>query len=50
MDTAGNSVGRVVVRKNQSILSLAWNCERFSMEEQAEGNENNSCRQNGISI
>lgn len=36
MDTLGNMVGRYLVKEYVEITDLAWNCERFSMEEQAE--------------
>ncbi len=36
MDIMGNTVGRVNLRPDSAISDLAWNCERFSMEEQEE--------------
>eukprot|EP00095_Tigriopus_kingsejongensis_P002723 maker-scaffold1696_size30952-snap-gene-0.10 protein:Tk02723 transcript:maker-scaffold1696_size30952-snap-gene-0.10-mRNA-1 annotation:"tubby-related protein 4-like isoform x2" len=36
MDLTGNMVTRVSQRPDVPIVELAWNCERFNMEEQAE--------------
>ena len=36
MDILGNTVARVALRSDAGIVDLAWNCERFSMEEQDE--------------
>ena len=40
MDILGNTVARVALRADAGIVDLAWNCERFSMEEQDEQNQN----------
>jgi hypothetical protein len=36
MDIEGNTVGRVTLAAGVAITELAWNCERFNMEEQQE--------------
>lgn len=38
MDITGTTVGRVSLKEGTSICDLAWNCERFNMEEQIEEN------------
>ena len=41
MDILGNTVARVALRSDAGIVDLAWNCERFSMEEQDETQQHN---------
>ena len=36
MDIEGNPVGKVTLRFGVTISDLAWNCERFNMEEQVD--------------
>jgi hypothetical protein len=36
MDIEGNNAGRVTLVAGVAITELAWNCERFNMEEQTE--------------
>ena len=39
MDMEGNIAGRVSLSAGVAITELAWNCERFNMEEQPEQNQ-----------
>ena len=45
MDILGNTVARVALRSDAGIVDLAWNSERFSMEEQDETQHNQSQNQ-----
>ena len=36
MDIHGNMVGKSNLKPGVAITEMAWNCERFNMEEQAE--------------
>ena len=40
MDIHGNSVGKATLRPGIAIIDMAWNCERFNMEEQPEQQNN----------
>ena len=42
MDIHGNTVGKANVRPGVAITDLAWNCERFNMEEQSEISQNSA--------
>ena len=40
MDIHGATVGKVNLRPGMAITEMAWNCERFNMEEQPETQNN----------
>ena len=40
MDIHGNTVGKANLRPGVAITEMAWNCERFNMEEQTESQNN----------
>lgn len=40
MDLHGNTVGKASLRPGVAITEMAWNCERFNMEEQPEHQNN----------
>ena len=40
MDLHGNMVGKSNLKPGVAITEMAWNCERFNMEEQSGSNEN----------
>jgi hypothetical protein len=40
MDIHGNTVGKTNLRSGVPITELAWNCERFNMEEQPDQQNN----------
>ena len=40
MDIHGNTVGKANLRPATAITEMAWNCERFNMEEQPETQNN----------
>ena len=45
MDLHGNMVGKSNLKPGVAITEMAWNCERFNMEEQAGSNENGGGQQ-----
>ena len=50
MDLTGNTVARVVLKEDNGVTDLSWNCERFNMEEQIEGSKCSGKRADGNKI
>ena len=50
MDLHGNMVGKSNMKPGVAITEMAWNCERFNMEEQTGNDSNNGVAGGGQNL